>query len=225
MRILIAEDELELAAALEAMLKREHYSVDVVHDGDDALDYGLAENYDGLVLDIMMPKMDGLEAVRRMRERGTDTPVLFLTARDAIEDRVGGLNAGADDYLVKPFAFDEFCARVRALLRRNAEGKSPILTLADLTLNTLSREVTRGGRRISLTSTEYALLVYLLRNQSHVLTRSQITDHVWNYDFDYDSNVVDVYIRYLRNKIDRDFACKLIHTVRGAGYVMRVEEG
>lgn len=225
MRVLVIEDDAALNGILAKRLAEEGHSVDCCFDGRDGLDYAEAADYDCIVLDWMLPKMDGLTLLRRLRGGGNHANVLLLTAKDSIEDRVAGLDAGADDYLVKPFAFDEFCARVRALLRRNAEGKSPILTLADLTLNTLSREVTRGGRRISLTSTEYALLVYLLRNQSHVLTRSQITDHVWNYDFDYDSNVVDVYIRYLRNKIDRDFACKLIHTVRGAGYVMRVEEG
>ena len=225
MRVLVIEDDVALNAILAKRLAEEGHSVDCCFDGRDGLDYAEAADYDCIVLDWMLPKMDGLTLLRRLRGGGNHANVLLLTAKDSIEDRVAGLDAGADDYLVKPFAFDEFCARVRALLRRNAEGKSPILTLADLTLNTLSREVTRGGRRISLTSTEYALLVYLLRNQGHVLTRSQITDHVWNYDFDYDSNVVDVYIRYLRNKIDRDFACKLIHTVRGAGYVMRVEEG
>ena len=225
MKILVIEDDQALHRILTKRLKEAGYAVDGCYDGATGFNYADTLPYDCIVLDLMLPKRDGISLLRELRSKGNNMPVLILTARDSIEDRVAGLDAGADDYLVKPFAFDEFCARVRALLRRNAEGKSPILTLADLTLNTLSREVTRGGRRISLTSTEYALLVYLLRNQGHVLTRSQITDHVWNYDFDYDSNVVDVYIRYLRNKIDRDFACKLIHTVRGAGYVMRVEEG
>ena len=223
MRILIAEDEPELAAALEAMLKREHYSVDVVHDGDDALDYGLAENYDGLVLDIMMPKMDGLEAVRRMRERGTDTPVLFLTARDAIEDRVGGLNAGADDYLVKPFAYEELLARIHVLARRQ-KATGNLFTLEDLTLDASRHVATRGGTELHLTSREYAILEYLIRNAGVVLSRDRILENVWSMDYEGASNMVDVYIRSLRKKVDDPFEKKLIHTVRGVGYVLRAQE-
>ena len=224
MRILVVEDEQALNELLVKQLQAAHYSVDGCLTGSDALDYLLGAEYDAVVLDIMLPGVSGLEVLRRMRAKGDRTPVILLTAKDGIEDRVTGLDAGADDYLVKPFAFDEFSARVRALLRRGSDTKSTVLSLADLTLNTTNRKIVRGERNITLTSTEYALLEYLLRNQGHVLTRSQIADHVWNYDFEYDSNVVDVYIRYLRNKIDRDFPVKLIHTVRGTGYVMRVEE-
>lgn len=223
MKILVIEDDQALHRILTKRLREEGHMVDDCYDGAAGFDYASSLSYDCIVLDLMLPKRDGLSLLRELRSRGNASPVLILTARDAIEDRVAGLDAGADDYLVKPFAFDELSARVRALLRRKSEVKSPILSLNGLTLDTISRSVERDGRRIVLTSTEYALLEYLLRNQGQVLTRSQIADHVWNYDFDYDSNVVDVYIRYLRNKIDRDFVVKLIHTVRGVGYVMRTE--
>ena len=224
MRVLFAEDERALSHVLTTILERNSYEVEAVYDGSSALDCLLGNEYDVAVLDIMMPNMNGLEVLRFARAQGVRTPVIMLTAKGTIDDRVEGLDAGANDYLVKPFAFDEFSARVRALLRRGSDTKSTVLSLADLTLNTTNRKIVRGERNITLTSTEYALLEYLLRNQRHVLTRSQIADHVWNYDFEYDSNVVDVYIRYLRNKIDRDFPVKLIHTVRGTGYVVRGEE-
>lgn len=222
MRILVIEDDPVLHHILSKRLKEEGHSVDDCYDGEAGFDYADAMQYDCIVLDLMLPKRDGLSLLRDLRSRGNASPVLILTARDAIDDRVAGLDAGADDYLVKPFAFDEFSARVRALLRRGSDTKSAVLSLEDLTLNTTNRKVTRAGQDISLTSTEYALLEYLLRNQGQILTRSQIADHVWNYDFSYDSNVVDVYIRYLRNKIDRAFPTKLIHTIRGTGYTLRV---
>lgn len=172
----------------------------------------------------MLPKKDGLSVLRAYRGHSRGAPVLMLTARDTVTDRVSGLDAGADDYLIKPFAFDELLARVRAMLRRRGELRQNVLSLADLRMDTAAHTVTRAGRRIALTSREYALLEYLLRNQGIIQTRSQISDHVWNYDFEYDSNVVDVYVRYLRNKIDRGFDPPLIHTIRGFGYVMRLED-
>ena len=224
MRILVVEDDKVLHHLIAKRLKEEGHSVDDCYDGESGFDYADSMQYGCIILDLMLPKRDGISILRELRNKGNASPVLILTARDSIDDRVVGLDAGADDYLVKPFAFDEFSARVRALLRCGSDTKNTVLSLADLTLNTTNRKIVRGERNITLTSTEYALLEYLLRNQGHVLTRSQIADHVWNYDFEYDSNVVDVYIRYLRNKIDRDFPVKLIHTVRGTGYVMRVEE-
>ena len=221
MRLLLAEDEHELSDALCAILKHNHYSVDPVYDGQEALDYIRHGQYDGAILDIMMPKMDGLTVLRQVRESGNGIPILLLTAKSQVDDRIRGLDMGADDYLVKPFAFDELLARVRALLRRQSEVRNPILKLDDLIMDTAGKTVHRAGKALPLTSKEYALLEYLLRHQGQTLTRSQIADHVWNFDFDYNSNIVDVYIRYLRNKVDKPFAHKLIHTVRGFGYVMR----
>lgn len=224
MRILVIEDDQSLNRIVSKHLREEGYAVDSCTRGDDGLDYIEGTAYDLIVLDWMLPGLDGISLLRRARARGCLSPVLLLTARDAVDDRVTGLDAGADDYLVKPFAFDELLARVRALLRRRGMVKQSRLVLDDLTLDTATHSVSRAGQKIALTSREYALLEYLLRNQGIVLTRSQIADHVWNYDFDYDSNIVDVYIRYLRKKIDRDFAHPLIHTVRGFGYVMRRDE-
>lgn len=224
MRILVIEDDQSLNRIVSKHLREEGYAVDSCARGDDGLDYIEGTAYDLIVLDWMLPGLDGISLLRRARARGCLSPVLLLTARDAVDDRVAGLDAGADDYLVKPFAFDELLARVRALLRRRGMVKQSRLVLDDLTLDTATHSVSRAGQKIALTSREYALLEYLLRNQGIVLTRSQIADHVWNYDFDYDSNIVDVYIRYLRKKIDRDFAHPLIHTVRGFGYVMRRDE-
>ena len=224
MRILVIEDDQSLNRIVSKHLREEGYAVDSCTRGDDGLDYIEGTAYDLIVLDWMLPGLDGISLLRRARARGCLSPVLLLTARDAVDDRVTGLDAGADDYLVNPFAFDELLARVRALLRRRGMVKQSRLVLDDLTLDTATHSVSRAGQKIALTSREYALLEYLLRNQGIVLTRSQIADHVWNYDFDYDSNIVDVYIRYLRKKIDRDFAHPLIHTVRGFGYVMRRDE-
>lgn len=221
MRILIAEDERDLNQLIKKRLKNAGYSVDACFDGEEVFDYLLCAEYDALVLDIMMPKMDGITVLKKLRREGNTLPVLLLTAKDSIEDRVTGLDAGADDYLVKPFSFDELLARVRALLRRQSEVRNPVLKLDDLVMDTASKTVQRGGKKLLLTSKEYALLEYLLRHQGQTLTRSQISDHVWNFDFDYDSNIVDMYIRYLRNKVDKPFPNKLIHTVRGFGYAMR----
>lgn len=223
MRILVVEDDQSLHRIIQRRLKEEGYAVDGCYDGEDALMYMTSGVYDCIILDWMLPKKDGVIVLREFRSQGGETPVLMLTAKDAISDRVSGLDAGADDYLTKPFAFDELLARVRALMRRNTGVKENTLQLADLVMDLPKHTVRRGEKEISLTSREYALLEYFLRNQGQVLTRSQIADHVWNYDFDYDSNVVDVYIRYLRNKIDRGFDVPLIHTVRGCGYVLKQE--
>ena len=223
MRILVVEDDPSLHKVISRRLKEAGYAVDDCYDGAEALDYMLTTEYDCIILDWMLPKKDGVQVLSEFRSAGHGAPVLMLTARDSILDRVKGLDAGADDYLTKPFAFDELMARIRAMLRRNIGDRSGDLTIADLTMHISSHTVTRGERAIDLTSKEYALLEYLMHNAGTVLTRSQIADHVWNYDFDYDSNVVDVYIRYLRNKIDKNFDRPLIHTVRGCGYVLKDE--
>ncbi len=223
MRLLIAEDDRLTADTLAKRLTEEHYAVDVCYDGADALDYLLLAAYDVAVLDIMMPKMDGIAVVERLRAAGRTTPVLLLTARDAISDRVGGLNAGADDYLVKPFAFEELSARLRVLTRRTKQTTNRFAA-ADLVVDCDARSVSRGGKTIALTSREFALLEYMIRNKGRVLSRAQITEHVWSYNYEGASNMIDVYIRALRKKIDEGRGVKLIHTVRYAGYVLR-EEG
>jgi len=220
MRLLIVEDEGDLRSILK---KKQHYTVDDCGNGLDALDYISMADYDGIILDIMLPGLDGLELLRKIRREGSDTPVLFLTARDGIEDRVKGLDLGADDYLVKPFSFEELMARVRVMMRRKPALVSNRLTIDDLVLDCESKEVTRADKKISLSSKEFMVLEYMLRNQNIVLSRDQIEQHAWNYNFEGGSNVVDVYIRYLRKKIDEGFGCKLIHTVRGVGYVLRKE--
>lgn len=223
-RILIVEDEASLLKIITKRLTEEGYSADKCTDGEEGRYYiGLTE-YDCIILDIMLPKTDGLTLLKELRLRGVITPVLLLTARDSIEDRVAGLDAGADDYLVKPFSLDELLARVRALLRRQCENKGIVLSIADLNLDTVSHSVIRGGKPLELTSKEYSVLEYLLRNKGRILTRSQIAEHVWNFDFDCGSNIVDVYIRYLRSKLDDGFDKKLIHTIRGSGYMLRLKE-
>ena len=224
MRLLIVEDEEDLRSILKKKLMKEHYTADDCGNGLDALDYISMADYDGIILDIMLPGLNGLELLKKIREEGNDTPVLFLTARDGIEDRVKGLDLGADDYLVKPFSFEELMARVRVMMRRKPALVSNRLTIGDLVLDCESKEVTRADKKISLSSKEFMVLEYMLRNQNIVLSREQIEQHAWNYDFEGGSNVVDVYIRYLRKKIDEGFGCKLIHTVRGVGYVLRKEE-
>ncbi|MDL2329526.1 response regulator transcription factor [Desulfosarcina sp. OttesenSCG-928-A07] len=223
MRILLVEDEASLLRVMSKRLGYEGYGVDTVGDGEEALAYIEAGSYDCIVMDIMLPKKDGLAVLRQIREKGNPTPVLLLTARDSIHDRVTGLDAGADDYLVKPFAHDELSARIRALLRRHTENKSAVLGIADLTLDPVAHQVHRAGTLISLSAKEFSMLEYFLRNPDRVLTRGQIIDHIWNFDFDNDSNIVDVYVRYLRRKIDQGFSIKLLHTVRGVGYVLRIE--
>lgn len=223
MRILVVEDEKKLNDLLVKKLKLEHYSVDACFDGNDALDYVAFAEYDAIILDIMLPGISGLEFLKRIRSQNNKTPVLLLTARDSIEDRVKGLDTGADDYLVKPFAFDELLARIRVMIRRSSNHVSNVFTVADLTLDCDARRVMRGDVEITLSSKEFSILEYMVRNRGIVLSREKISRHIWNYDYEGGSNVVDVYIRYLRVKIDSDFEPKLIHTVRGTGYVLRAE--
>ena len=220
MRILIAEDEPELAAALEAMLKREHYSVDVVHDGDNALDYGLAENYDGLVLDIMMPRRDGLEVLRLLREKGVSTPVLLLTARSGVDDRIRGLNAGADDYLPKPFDMGELVARVRALTRRQGEVLSDVLTVNDLSLDCTSRLLSAGERSVRLGFKEFEVLRLLMVNNGNVVTKETLISKIWGLDSEAEDNNVEVYISFLRKKLVFLNSQVSISTVRKVGYFL-----
>ena len=221
MRILIAEDERDLNRLIKKRLKESGYSVDACFDGEEVLDYLQCAEYDALILDIMMPKMDGIAVLRRLRERENAIPVLLLTAKDSIEDRVTGLDAGADDYLVKPFAFEELLARLRVLLRKPVTQKSSVLRVADLSLHMNTRQVFRGDKEIRLSSKEYALLHYMMQNAGVVLSRDKLEQHVWDYDFSGGSNVIDVYIRYLRKKVDEGYENKLIYTVRGHGYILR----
>lgn len=224
MRLLIAEDEKNLNKILAQQLHDNGYSVDACFDGEDALDHIRMTDYDGVILDIMMPKLDGLEVLKKMRADRIDTPVLFLTARDSVADRVEGLDLGADDYLTKPFAFEELLARVRVLIRKKSGNKTNTYTLADLTLDAQSREVKRGDTPISLSSKEFAILEYMIMNKNVVLSRDNLERHIWSYDYEGSSNMIDVYIRYLRKKIDEKFEPKLIHTVRGVGYVLKEEK-
>ena len=223
MRLLIVEDETDLRNILKKRLEKENYSVDACEDGLEAMDYIDMTSYDGVILDIMVPGKDGLEILKEVRQRGDDTPILMLTARDGIEDRVKGLDLGADDYLVKPFAFDELLARIRVMMRRKPVFTSNQLTAADLILDRDTKQVWRAGKEITLSAKEFMVLECLMRNKNVVLSRSQIEQNAWNYDFEGGSNVIDVYIRYLRKKIDEGFDLKLIQTVRGAGYVLREE--
>jgi len=223
MRILIVEDELDLQNILTKRLRAEYYSVDACDNGNDALEYIHLTPYDIIILDIMIPGVDGLQVLQMMRAENNNTPVLLLTAKDSIEDRVKGLDYGADDYLVKPFAFDELLARLRVLTRRQTGSTSNIFEIDNLVLDSSKHEVKRGNKIIELSSKEYAILEYMIRNKGVVLTRDKIEQHVWNYDYEGGSNIIDVYIRYLRKKIDSPSETKLIHTVRGAGYVLRVK--
>ena len=225
MRLLVVEDEKNLNKLITKKLTSEGYTVDSCFDGLEAMDYLSMASYDGVISDVMMPRLDGFQMLQKMRQQGNGTPVLFLTARDSIEDRVEGLDMGASDYLVKPFAFQELLARIRVLTRVKAQDTAgSTYSIADLTLNTATRQVTRGGRSISLSAKEFALLEYLMRNKDRVLSRDQIENNLWNFDYEGGTNAVDVYIRYLRKKIDEDFDRKLIHTVRGVGYVLRADE-
>ncbi len=221
MRILFAEDERDLLNVAVKRLKAEGFGVDGCSDGEEALDYIESTDYDLIILDIMMPKADGLTVLRKIRRAGNNVPVLLLTAKDAVSDRVEGLDAGADDYLTKPYAFSELLARIRALLRRQGGVKSDVLTAGDLVLELSTKKVMRGETEIELSSKEFALLEALMRNKGQVLSRSQLETRVWDYSFTGGSNVIDVYIRYLRKKIDDPFPKKLIHTVRGSGYVLK----
>lgn len=223
MRILVVEDQPDMNALLVKQLTAARYSVDSCANGADALDYLAGGEYDAVVLDIMLPGIDGLEVLRRRRAAGDDTPVLLLTARDGVEDRVRGLDCGADDYLVKPFALQELLARLRVLLRRRGGQTSDVITVADLQVDCRGRTAARGGQTVPLSAKEFAVLEYLARHAGTVLSRERISQGVWNYDYEGGSNVVDVYIRYLRKKLDDGRQPKLIHTVRGAGYVLREE--
>ena len=224
MRILVAEDEKDLNRVIVKELIKNHYSVDACYDGQEALDYIRCAEYDAIILDIMMPIMSGTEVVHALRKEKNPVPILFLTAKDSIGDRVAGLDIGADDYLVKPFAFDELLARIRAMIRRNSGNPDHCLTEANLKVDCNTRCVYRDNIEIELSNKEFAILEYLIRNKGIVLSRERIEQHVWNYDYEGGSNVVDVYIRYLRKKIDDAYEPKLIHTIRGSGYVLKVKD-
>ena len=218
MRVLVVDDDRKLARMIARELEEQAYAVDVAHDGEEGLAFAEAGPYDLIVLDVMMPGLDGVTVCRRLRERKVSTPVLMLTARGGVSDRVEGLDSGADDYLVKPFTFRELGARVRALLRRGAASKDPVLRVADLEVDTVAHEARRGGRVVELTSKEYAILEYFVRNPNRVLTRVQVAEHAWNYDFAAESNVIDVYVGNLRRKLADRGDAPLLRTVRGVGY-------
>ncbi|MFQ5353547.1 MAG: response regulator transcription factor [Thermodesulfobacteriota bacterium] len=223
MRVLIVEDEQDLAGIIKMGLEEEGYVVDVAHDGEEGL--YMAENYplDAILLDVMLPVMDGLTLLTTIRKNGIKTPVLLLTARDALMDKIEGLDTGADDYMTKPFEFTELVARLRSLIRRGGDAREAVLRIADMEINTASHEVSRGGVPIKLSAREYALIEYLAYNAGKVVSRTQIVEHIYHEDTEMDSNVVDVYINYLRKKIDKEPWSKLIHTIRGAGYILKEE--
>jgi two-component system, OmpR family, response regulator len=223
MRVLVVEDEVKMAGLLLRALEEEGYAVDVAAHGEDAVWFGTENDYDAIVLDLMLPDADGFDVCRRLREAGRWSPVLMLTARDAVADRVAGLDAGADDYLTKPFSLAELLARLRALIRRGAVERPAALRVGDLVLDPTTRSVRRGAAEIDLTTKEFALLEYLMRHAGEVLGRTRLIEHVWDFAYDGDSNVVDVYVRYLRNKVDRPFGRASIETIRGAGYRLRAE--
>ncbi len=224
MRILIVEDDPDLSGFIQKGLREERYAVDRAQEGEEGLLMASTTSYDLIILDVMLPRLDGLTVCRRLRAAGDKTPILLLTARGAVEDRVSGLNMGADDYLTKPFAFAELLARTRALIRRTGVDQTPRLTVADLEVDPVAHRVWRAGRDVTLTNKEYALLEYLLRNPNRVLTRTAIIEHVWDIHYDGMTNIVDVHIRALRAKVDRDFSPPLIQTVRGVGYVLKTPE-
>ena len=224
MRILVIEDEEKVADFIKKGLVEESYAVDTAGNGKDGLFMAESNDYDLIVLDILLPQFDGFQICSRLREKGNPTPVIMLTAVDSTEDKIKGLNAGADDYMTKPFSFDEFLARVRALLRRGQSEAAHKLKVANLTLDPVTRQVKRGDLEIKLRNKEFALLEYFMRNIGRVKTRTMLAEHVWDYDFESYTNVIDVYVNYLRNKIDRGFTPKLIHTVRGTGYVMEARQ-
>ncbi|HLF85462.1 MAG TPA: response regulator transcription factor [Nitrospiria bacterium] len=221
MRILIIEDEHKVSNFIRHALEEEHYAVDQAFDGDEALALAEAYEYDLIILDLMLPKREGMDLLREIRKNGSKIPVLIVTAKDAIGDKVKALDSGGDDYLTKPFSIEEFLARVRALLRRGKMDRSGKLSAGDLALNPATREVLRGVRKIELTNKEYALLEYMIRNSGRILTRSMIAEHVWNIDFDTETNVIDVYVTHLRNKIDKGEGYRLIKTIRGVGYMLQ----
>ena len=221
MKILVVEDEKKVGAFIKKGLEEDRYSVEVAFDGDKGEELASQGSFDLIILDILMPKKDGLTMLKELRAKQITTPVLVITAKGSVEDKVKGLDTGADDYLVKPFAIAELLARVRSLLRRGGTEKSTSLTVADLTLDLVSHKATRGENLIELTGKEYTLLEYFMRNTNKVLSRTIISEHIWNYNFDTGTNIIDVYINHLRNKIDGEFEKKLIHTVRGVGYMMK----
>jgi len=220
MRILIVEDDRKVGAFLQKGLKEEQYAVDVCRDGEEAVDWASINSYDVIVLDIMLPKKDGFAVCRELRQKGMLTPILMLTAKDSVEDKVSGLTEGADDYLTKPFSFEELLARIRALLRRTQDYKTKVLRVGDLEMDTAKRQAIRAGKQIPLSGKEYALLEYLMRNKGRVVTESMIVEHVWDMNYEGTSNIVNVYINYLRKKIDSEFEVKLVRTIRGHGYTI-----
>lgn len=224
MRVLVVEDDEKLAGVLKKGLEEEQYAVDLSHDGADGGHWAIENPYDLIILDIMLPNKDGMRICREVRDAGIHTPILMLTARDGMDDKVRGLNAGADDYITKPFSFEELLARVRALLRRSQSYRGKSLSVGDLVLDPSSRKVARCGKEISLTGKEYALLEYFMRNAGKVLTETQIIEHVWDMNYESMSNTVNVYIHHLRNKIDRGFEKKILHTIRGMGFVLKDQE-
>jgi len=223
MRILVVEDEKKVAKFIQQGLEEEHYAVDVANDGERGEFLASNEQYDLIILDILMPKKDGMSVLKSLRGKKINTPVLVLTAKNSTTDKVEGLDSGADDYLTKPFAFEELLARARSLLRRGASEKSTMLKIGDLQLDTITHKAQRAGKNIELTAKEYALLEYLMRNKNRVVTRTLIAEHIWNYNFDTGTNVIDVYVNHLRSKIDDGYPKKMIQTVRGVGYVLKDE--
>ena len=223
MRLLVVEDEKKLNELITKKLEKEYYGVDSCFDGEEAVRYVEGTEYDAIILDIMLPKLDGFEVIKRIRAKKNKVPILLLTARDNIDDKVKGLDYGADDYLVKPFIFEELMARIRVLLRRNSGNADNIITIANLKVDLDAKTVFRDDVLIKLLGREYSILEYLIRNKGKILPRERIEDHIWNYEYEGGTNVIDVYIRYLRKKIDDGYTPKLIHTVRGLGYVLRVD--
>lgn len=221
MRILVVEDEKKIADFIRRGLKEEGYSIDIGYDGEQGYFLATTNEYDLIILDIMLPKMDGLTLCKTLRSQKILVPILMLTAKDSVKDKVNGLDSGADDYLAKPFAFEELLARIRASLRNKGAGSQTVLQVADLTLDLLTHKVKRAGQEIILSNKEYSLLEYLMRNSGFIVTRTMISEHVWDINFDTFTNVIDVYINYLRNKIDKGFDKKLLHTVRGRGYMLK----
>ena len=223
MRLLVVEDEKKLNELITKKLKKEYYGVDSCFDGEEAIRYVEGTEYDAVILDIMLPKLDGFEVIKRIRAKKNKVPILLLTARDNIDDKVKGLDYGADDYLVKPFIFEELMARIRVLLRRNSGNADNVVTIANLKVDLDAKTVFGDDLLIKLSGREYSILEYLIRNKGKILSRERIEDHIWNYDYEGGTNVIDVYIRYLRKKIDDNYTPKLIHTIRGLGYVLRVD--
>ncbi|WP_314395062.1 response regulator transcription factor [Leptotrichia shahii] len=223
MRLLVVEDEKKLNDLITKKLEKEYYGVDSCFDGEEAVRYVEGTEYDAIILDIMLPKLDGFEVIKRIRAKKNKVPILLLTARDNIDDKVKGLDYGADDYLVKPFIFEELMARIRVLLRRNSGNADNIITIANLKVDLDAKTVFRDDVLIKLSGREYSILEYLIRNKGKILPRERIEDHIWNYEYEGGTNVIDVYIRYLRKKIDDGYTPKLIHTVRGLGYVLRID--